>query len=190
MKYMDGKIKTYLKDLGSKTPAPGGGSAAALSSAMAASLLAMACGYTLGKEKYKGVSGRMKAISDKASEYKARLEKLVDLDVAAYRSKDFKKSIEVPAEVARLSYELTRMAQVVLVLGNKNLSTDAALAAALAATSFFAALSYVDINIRWAKMAPVPAGYKKLSGDLRRLRRRVLKIRKFAEADLGSYFRR
>jgi formiminotetrahydrofolate cyclodeaminase len=188
MKYIEGKISNYLSDLAARTSAPGGGSAAALSAAMAASLVAMACRFTIGKDKYKSVERRMSVLLSKTNKRQSRLEQLVDLDAAAYLSGDLKKSIKVPAEVARLSYEVAVSAREVMIFGNKNLATDAGLAATLAATSFFAALSYVDINIRWAKT--VPAEYKKLARDLRKYRRRVLEIRKQAEAALGSSFRR
>jgi formiminotetrahydrofolate cyclodeaminase len=94
----------------------------------------------------------------------------------------------VPAEVARLSYEVAGMAQEVLVRGNKNLATDAALAVTLAATGFIAALSYVEINIRWAKAVGVR--YRKCANDLRKKVSKVLAMRQKAEAALGSSFGR
>jgi methenyltetrahydrofolate cyclohydrolase len=188
MKYINGTLENYLSDLAARTSAPGGGSAAALSAAMAASLAVMACRFTIGKEQYKSVEGRMSGLLVKLIKCQSRLEELVDLDAAAYLSGDLKKSIKVPAEVARLSCDVAVFARDVMVHGNKNLATDAGLAATLAATSFFAALSYVDINIRWAK--DVPAGFKKLARDLRKLGPQVLKIRKDAEAALGSSVRR
>jgi formiminotetrahydrofolate cyclodeaminase len=188
MTYIKGKIKDYLSDLAARTSAPGGGSAAALSAAMAASLVAMACRFTIGKDKFKSVERRMKGILLKANRSQARLEQLVDLDAAAYLSGDLKKSIKVPAEVARLSYEVAVCARDVMDLGNKNLATDAGLAVTLAATSFFSALSYVTVNLRWAKAAP--AEYKKWTGELRKLGPKVLKIRKHAEAALGPSFGR
>ena len=45
-------IKDFLDDLASKSPTPGGGSAAALCGAVAASLVSMVCNLTMGKKKY------------------------------------------------------------------------------------------------------------------------------------------
>lgn len=46
------KLKDYIKELASNSPAPGGGSAAALCGAQGAGLIAMAAGLTVGKAKY------------------------------------------------------------------------------------------------------------------------------------------
>jgi formiminotetrahydrofolate cyclodeaminase len=188
MNYLNGSIRRYLSDLGAKIPAPGGGSAAALSASMAAALVAMACRYAVGKGFSKDIERRMDALCVKSLRAQARLEALLDLDVAAYASRDMGKSIAVPAEVARLSYEVAGMAQEVLVRGNKNLATDAALAVTLAATGFIAALSYVEINIRWAKAVGVR--YRKCANDLRKKVSKVLAMRQKAEAALGSSFGR
>ena len=52
MKLVDLSITEFAKVLGSDAPAPGGGSAAALSAANGLSLTNMVCELTIGKKKY------------------------------------------------------------------------------------------------------------------------------------------
>ena len=52
MKLVDLSITEFAKVLGSDAPAPGGGSAAALSAANGISLTKMVCELTIGKKKY------------------------------------------------------------------------------------------------------------------------------------------
>ena len=49
--YNDSSLKQYLNDLAAKLPAPGGGSAAALTAALGASLISMVLNFTIGKTK-------------------------------------------------------------------------------------------------------------------------------------------
>ena len=51
--YIEDSLKKYIDDLSAKLPAPGGGSAAALTGALGVSLILMVLNYTVGKEKYK-----------------------------------------------------------------------------------------------------------------------------------------
>ena len=53
-------VQEFLDDLVSKTPAPGGGSVAALMGATAASLVSMVCNLTIGKKKYAKIEGLMR----------------------------------------------------------------------------------------------------------------------------------
>ena len=51
--YNERSLSDYLNDLAARRPAPGGGSAAALSAAIGASLMSMVANYTVGNPKYK-----------------------------------------------------------------------------------------------------------------------------------------
>ena len=48
----DMTVRAFSEKLASNAPAPGGGSAAALSGALGAALISMVCRLTQGKEKY------------------------------------------------------------------------------------------------------------------------------------------
>jgi len=62
MKYINSPIKKYMKDLGANLPAPGGGSAAALTAGLGVSLLLMVVSFTEGNKAYKGSSNLMKRL--------------------------------------------------------------------------------------------------------------------------------
>jgi len=64
--YEDMTISAFLEELSSATPAPGGGSVAALSGAMAASLVLMVCNLTISKEKYAENEQEIEAILEEA----------------------------------------------------------------------------------------------------------------------------
>ncbi len=173
--YINSPIKKYLKDLSAKTPAPGGGSAAALSSALAASLVCMAAQFTLGKEKYAGFAPRAKKILLASSKMQAQLSALLDQDVAAYKNKDMKKAIRVPALVCRLSLKVMEFAIELLERGNKNLATDAGLSVLLSEAGFLAGLTYVRVN----------KGSKPLLKELNVYTKKIKALRKKAEVIVG-----
>ncbi len=181
--YINQPIKKYLNDLAARTPAPGGGSAAAMASAMAASLVIMGCRFTLGKEKYRNSFGRAKQILARSLSMQKKLSALMDQDVAAYRRKDLRNAIRVPAEVCVLSCDLMAMADELLECGNKNLSTDTGLAVLLAEAGFLSAFSYVALNIRSQKTKTKK--YGQLLFRLKKLASKVRVLRKKAEVKVG-----
>ena len=77
-------IKVYLEDLASDKPAPGGGSAAALTGALAAALLEMVCNFTVGKEKFKDAEKEVVAILKECTRARHRLTELIEEDERAY----------------------------------------------------------------------------------------------------------
>ncbi len=66
MKLVDLSITEFAKVLGSDAPAPGGGSAAALSAANGISLTKMVCELTIGKKKYAEFEDHIKGVHEKA----------------------------------------------------------------------------------------------------------------------------
>ena len=181
--YINAPIKKYLKDLAAKMPAPGGGSAAALSSALAASLVCMAIQYTLGKEKYAGFAPRAKKILAASFRMQADLSALLDADVAAYKNKDMEKAIQVPSRVCCLSLELMGFAVELLERGNINLATDAGLAILLSEAGFLAALSYVKVNLKVLKEKAKK--YIPLLKKLNAMAKKIKALRRKAEVAVG-----
>ena len=55
-------IQGFLDEVASDSPAPGGGSVAALSGALGAGLASMVCRLTIGKKNFEGVEEEMKEI--------------------------------------------------------------------------------------------------------------------------------
>ena len=77
-------LKMFLDDLASSSPAPGGGSVAALSGALGAALTSMVCNLTIGKKKYADVEADMKKILTQSEELRNTFTVLVDKDTAAF----------------------------------------------------------------------------------------------------------
>jgi methenyltetrahydrofolate cyclohydrolase len=77
-------LETFLDDLASGAPTPGGGSAAAVIGAMGAALISMVCNVTLGKKGQESVSLAMQSVRDESEGLRARLTSMVTDDVAAF----------------------------------------------------------------------------------------------------------
>jgi formiminotetrahydrofolate cyclodeaminase len=77
-------LETFLDNLASAAPTPGGGSAAAVIGAMGAALLSMVCNVTLGKKGQEPVAADMQAVRDQSERLRARLTAMVADDVAAF----------------------------------------------------------------------------------------------------------
>src|SRR6202140_4126137 len=79
-------VETFLDDLASGQPTPGGGSAAAIMGAMGAALVSMVCNVTIGKRGYEGVEAEMKAVREESERVRQRLTAMVAEDIAAFDS--------------------------------------------------------------------------------------------------------
>lgn len=182
MNYLNSPIKRYLKDLSARTPAPGGGSAAALCLAFAAGLLAMAARFSLGKKELKRSEGRIRTILKRSLQAQKKAAVLAQEDIEAYGAKDWKRALEVPAEVCLLSYDVMQGARELLVCGNKNLISDTRLAVLLTRVSFISAFSYVVIN---ARATQGKDRHEKLIAGLKTLLKEVRKIGEKEEGRIG-----
>ncbi len=148
-------VGALLDALAGATPAPGGGSAAALAGAMSAALTAMVAGLTVGRPRYADAQEEMTAVLGRAEALRRALAAGADADtnaylavMAAYRlSKEndaqkaertaaiqaaMRRAAEVPLSVAEGCAELLDLAGRVPARGNPNASSDAAVAALLA----------------------------------------------------------
>ncbi|MGH7757335.1 MAG: methenyltetrahydrofolate cyclohydrolase [Vulcanimicrobiaceae bacterium] len=82
----DSSLATFLDDLASQRPAPGGGGAAALSGAVGAALVSMVANLTIGKKNYEAVWEDLAAVNAKAEGLRAELARAIEEDVAAFTS--------------------------------------------------------------------------------------------------------
>ncbi|MBI5352466.1 MAG: glutamate formimidoyltransferase [Chloroflexi bacterium] len=78
------KPASFIDELAAPTPTPGGGSAGAFAGAMAAGLVSMVAGLTIGKKKYAEVEAEMQAIRVVAENLRAELTQAVDDDAASF----------------------------------------------------------------------------------------------------------
>src|SRR5690348_8396973 len=82
--YLDKPPQAYLDDLASSKSTPGGGSAAALSGAMGASLASMVARLTLSKADYASVHQEIEAILQETEQLRTRFQQLIQEDIEAY----------------------------------------------------------------------------------------------------------
>jgi methenyltetrahydrofolate cyclohydrolase len=169
-------IKTFLDELASNSPAPGGGSVAALSGALGAALSSMVCNLTKGKKGYESVQDEIAELLEKSEDLRRELTELIDKDTQAFNEvmnalkmpKDteeqkeqrrnalqtaFKYAAEVPLETARKCIQVLDVARIVAQKGNKNSISDAAVSAVTAQTGVQSAVLNVRINLSSIKDA-------------------------------------
>ncbi len=163
-------LKMFLDDLASSSPAPGGGSVAALSGALGAALTAMVCNLTIGKKKYAEVDGDMKKIRAQAEELRSTFTTLIDTDTLAFNKvmeayglpKDTepqkalrsaaireatKEATLVPLEVMKHCIDALALAQEVASRGNTNSISDAGVSALMLHAACEGAALNVRINL-------------------------------------------
>ena len=163
-------VEAFINETGSSSPAPGGGSIAALNAASAAALVEMVASLTIGKEKHAAVEADMKAVQAKASELKTKFVNFIDEDSNAFnkimaafklpKGTDEEKAVRseaiqtatkeaalVPFRVGEAANELFALAEEVIIKGNQNAVTDGAVAAMNARVAVKGAFLNVKINL-------------------------------------------
>jgi len=168
---MDLSVKEFIEELGSNSPAPGGGSVAALAGSLAAALVAMVAQLTI---KMAGVPEqereRMREALGQASGLAQSLGKQVDEDTAAFnrvmeayrmpketpdererRSRSIQQALqgaaEHPLQVAEECLRLLYCCREAVQYGNPNALSDAGVAALMAHSGVMGALFNVAINL-------------------------------------------
>ncbi|MGX4686627.1 cyclodeaminase/cyclohydrolase family protein [Vagococcus sp. JNUCC 83] len=84
MKLVELTVSEFVETLGSDAPAPGGGSAAALSATMGISLTKMVCELTIGKKKYAEYEDDIKLVFDETKQLQKHLLEAIDKDTEAF----------------------------------------------------------------------------------------------------------
>ena len=163
-------VETFLNELASAAPAPGGGSAAALAGATGAALVAMVARLTIGRKNYENVSAEFENILPRADALRAELLQFIQEDANAYqrvmnayqlpKNTDAEKSARttaiqdalknaslVPLRVAKACAQVFEMSEAAAARGNKNAASDAGAGALMSEAGLRAALLNVDINL-------------------------------------------
>jgi glutamate formiminotransferase / formiminotetrahydrofolate cyclodeaminase len=163
-------LVAFVAAVASPSPTPGGGSVVAHVGALAAALVQMVAGLTVGKKKYAGVEAEMRDLGLRAASLGSRLAQLVDVDARAYaavseayrmpkesaeaaaaRQRAVQRALigaaEVPLETARVCAQVTELAFAVAARGNTNAVSDAGVAAVLADAACRGAAYNVRINV-------------------------------------------
>lgn len=164
----------FLDEVASDSPAPGGGSVAALAGGLASALAAMVCRLTYGKEQFQGIYNEIKDMAIELDDTKGRFIELIDEDtdafnevMAAYKmsksndeqKKERKKAIQMatknairpPLEVCRLSLNVIELAKIVAERGNESAITDAGVATIMAKAAYDSARLNIIINLTSVK---------------------------------------
>jgi len=165
------KITKFIDELASDSPAPGGGSVAALCGALSAALASMVANLTFGKKGYTKHDNVMDGVAVKAQKLKAKLIDYVDKDTEAFNKvmeafgmpkgteeqqatrnaaidEANKGAALIPFEVLSLMPEVVKLARVVAEHGNRNLTPDAGVAGLTSAIAARGTAYNVRVNLQ------------------------------------------
>jgi len=167
-------VREFINELGSNSPAPGGGSVAALGSSLATALSAMVFNLTVGKKVYNEYSDEEKMLIDNDLEqclkHKDKFLELMNKDtefflilMSAFKlpketnddkkirsakiQEGYLKALEIPLSVAKESYKIYEYVKTAAKLGNKNAISDAGVSALMLQASIESAILNVKINL-------------------------------------------
>jgi glutamate formiminotransferase/formiminotetrahydrofolate cyclodeaminase len=163
-------VTAFLDEVASSSPAPGGGSVAALAGALGAALTTMVCNLTIGKKKYIDVEEEVKKIRTEAERLRTRFTDLVDEDTQAFKKvmeayalpKDgeaqktlrgaaieaaTKEATLIPLEVMKHCIDAMALAQQVTSSGNVNSVSDAGVSTLMLYAACEGAALNVKINL-------------------------------------------
>lgn len=159
-------IQTFLTELASAAPTPGGGGAAAISGAMGAALVSMVCNLTIGKKKYVEVEAELKDVLAKSEGLRVVLTGMIGEDVQAFdavmgayslpKATDdekaaraeklqaaLKTACDVPLACCRACRAVIDLAAITADKGNLNVVSDAG----VAVLSAYAGLRSAALNV-------------------------------------------
>jgi formiminotetrahydrofolate cyclodeaminase len=163
-------IQEFLEEISSISPAPGGGSVAALGGALSASLLSMVSKLSIGKKKYPQLENEMIECLAESEDLRKSMTSSVDEDTAAFNElmaaykvnktclkydnhraggdrEALRRTINVPLKVAKGCATLLKLANMVASKGNKNAISDTGVAALMAYAALQGAIYNVRINL-------------------------------------------
>ena len=163
-------LREFANELSVDSPAPGGGSTAALCGALSVSLSSMVSNLTVGKKGYENVQSDVKKIALNAQFLKDEFLRAVDLDTIAFNKlleayrlpkktdeqkeekaqameEASKEATLVPFRVLEKSIEALKLAKEVSLKGNKNSLSDAGVAGLTAQAAAEGAYYNIKINL-------------------------------------------
>ena len=174
MKLIDMTVTNFANEVDSNSPAPGGGSVAALASDIGIGLSRMMAHLSFGKKKYEALDHAVKeefeVKFDKLGKIREEMSKLVDEDTQSFNEfmkalkmpKDtFKQiterqqamadatlySIKVPYKTAALSLDAMRELEFLVDNGNQNAITDIGVGTLMLCTGLEGAILNVKVNL-------------------------------------------
>jgi len=203
-------LRAFADELSMDSPAPGGGSVAALCGALSAGLSSMVANLTVGKKGYEKAFPEMKKTAVRAQRLKDEYLGQVDRDTDAFnrvmdavrlpkttedqrRERDAavesatKEATLVPYQVLENSVELLTLAKKAAQKGNRPSMSDAGVAALAARTAAEGAYYNVRINLPGIQDEAFRSGIKRKAAALRRKACRLAEeIDRFVEKEFNK----
>lgn len=174
MKLIDMTVTEFVKEVDSNSPAPGGGSVAALASDIGIGLSRMMAHLSFGKKKFEAldenIKEEFKSRFDKLGEIRTELHELIDEDTKSFNefmkaikmpNDTFKQqldrqkalseaslySIKVPHKTASLSLNAMKELEFLMTNGNQNAITDMGVGILMICTGLEGAILNVKVNL-------------------------------------------
>ncbi len=168
---IDMTVKDFVEEVSIESPAPGGGSVAALAGSLGAALGSMVCNLTSGKRRIQHDRKiELNQAAVKAQTLQKELLLAVDRDTSAFNSimaamkmpkqtpeektaRDkalqlgYKEAAEVPLRTAQACFEIFPLSMIAVEKGNPASVTDAGVAALMAYSGLMGAIMNVRINL-------------------------------------------
>jgi len=165
------KLTDFVDEVSRESPAPGGGSIAALAGALGASLSSMVSNLTANKRGSENIDDLLNEAADKCQGIKFNLIKAIDEDTNAFNAymearrlpnktteekevrkqamqAELKTAVRVPLNTAMQSYEAIVIAETVVKYGNTNSITDVGVGALSAYTGVIGGIYNVLVNLK------------------------------------------
>lgn len=180
---------TFIDDLASSAPTPGGGGASAYCGALASALASMVGNLTLGKKKYAAVEEEITAVMAQLSDKRAALLDLIDQDARAFEplAQTYRmpsttpeeqqvkhtaqqaaliEAIEVPLAIMRTCADVLDLTDVMAKKGSRLAVSDAGVAAVFARAAIEGASLNVFINVASLEDSAKVQAYERTARDL------------------------
>ncbi len=162
-------VHTFLNELASSAPTPGGGSCSAIMGAQAAALISMVCNLTIGKSQYADVEIEMQVLLQKSEVLRDKMTGFIKADIDVFErlmetyglpketeQEKFSRSIAiqsalheatlVPLNCAKACVEIIALSKIAAHKGNLGVISDAGVAVMAAYGALKSAALNVYIN--------------------------------------------
>ena len=202
------KLTDFIDEVSRESPAPGGGSIAALAGALGASLSSMVSNLTANKRGSDAVDKILNEAAEQCQQIKEALVKAIDEDTNAFNSymnarrfpnksveekkireeamqAGLKQAVMVPLNTAKQSLRAIEIAEVVAKNGNPNSITDVGVGAQSAYTGLLGGVYNVLINLKDIKDQKFNEEMKKTCVELKeKAQKKLNEVLSFVESKL------
>lgn len=202
------KLTDFIDEVSRESPAPGGGSIAALAGALGASLSSMVSNLTANKRGSDAVDKILNEAAEQCQQIKEALVKAIDEDTNAFNSymnarrlpnksaeekkireeamqAGLKQAVMVPLNTAKQSLRAIEIAEVVAKNGNPNSITDVGVGAQSAYTGVLGGVYNVLINLKDIKDQKFNEEMKKTCVELKeKAQKKLNEVLSFVESKL------